>query len=82
MDWNERIENKIDKVLGEISAIKENHAAHNATDSEYYKRTDYLEKEMAPLKRHKNMMEGAAKVLALIGIVAGIAEALILWLKK
>lgn len=77
-EWNNRIENKLDSALKDISEIKLSQATHNAIVETYMERTKLMEKELQPVKRHVDMMSGAVKLITLLGILAGIVEVVIL----
>lgn len=81
-EWNKRIEDKLDSTLKEIAEIKMDQAIHHQESRGYMKRTEVLEQLLPPIKKHVDMVEGAAKLLALLGIVAGIIETVILWMRK
>ena len=59
-------------TLGRLTVSVEDHV----------RRTNLLEEDMKPIKKHVYMVSGALKLVGLMGILAGIAEALFLCLKR
>lgn len=66
-----RIEEKIDRIL-------EEQAKQHVTLIEHTRRSTLLEEDMKPVRRHVAQMQGAIKLLGIIGVIAGIVEALVL----
>lgn len=72
----ERIEDKLDKVAGDQVDIKV-HIAEIKKDLRYHiKRTDLLEADIKPVKKHVATVQAILKILGLISIIAAIAESL------
>lgn len=69
-----RIEDKIDKIAVE-------QAAQHETLKEHTKRSTMLEEDMKPLRKHVAQMQGAIKLVGLLGVVAAIIEAILMVLK-
>lgn len=67
---SEKIEKKLDHISEEIGTIKVTLASQHEVLAEHVRRTNLLEEELKPIKRHVHMVEGAIKLLAIIGIVA------------
>lgn len=72
-----RIENKIDNLSDKIASIDVTLAAQHESLKYHIKRTDLLEKELTPIKKHSVMFQGMLKLLVYVGIVAGIIEAIV-----
>lgn len=72
-DRLERIESKLDKVVEHISSIDSTLAAQHVSLDDHIRRTELLEKDVAPLKAHDNMRAGAFK---LTGLVLGLCAAI------
>jgi len=68
-----RIEDKIDKISDRVSSIDKTLAEQHLSLKEHIKRTNLLEAEVRPIKKHVTMLQGAMR---LIGALAG-ASALI-----
>lgn len=66
-----RIEGKIDKII-------EEQAKQHVTLIEHTRRSTLLEEDMRPVRKHVAQMQGALKLLGVVGAIAGIIEALIL----
>lgn len=65
----ERIEAKIDKVVGHISSIDSTLAANTVSLVDHIRRTELLEADVAPLKKDRNMVYGALKFVGLIATI-------------
>lgn len=72
---------KLDKILNDVGEIKVVQAAQHVTLQEHIRRTELLEEDIKPIKRHVWMIEGAVKLIGLIGIFAGIFEA-VMWMRR
>lgn len=70
----ERIEFKIDTIMVE-------QAKQHTTLQEHTKRSTMLEDDMRPIRRHVDQMRGALKLLGILAMLAGIAEAIVLMLR-
>jgi hypothetical protein len=66
---------KQDKILDKLSVIDTTLAAQHETLKEHIRRTELLESDVAPIKRHVNMVEGIVKFITLIALLAGALEA-------
>lgn len=71
-----RMLDKLDKI--ETTMVKQeiNLARLTVSVEEHVKRTNMLEEDLKPVKRHIAMVEGALKLIALSGIMASIIEAI------
>jgi archaellum component FlaC len=74
------VDQKLDKILNDVGEIKVVQAAQHVTLQEHIRRTELLEEDIKPIKKHVNMVEGALKFIGLMGILAGIYEA-ITWMR-
>jgi tetrahydromethanopterin S-methyltransferase subunit G len=71
----DKIEEKLDKVLEEVSSINVT-MARNTADLEYHiKRTDLLEDQFKPIHTAYNRAEGIFKAIGVIGTVVGLVFA-------
>jgi len=75
------IDQKLDKILNDVGEIKVVQAAQHVTLQEHIRRTELLEEDIKPIKRHVWMTEGIVKFIGLMGVFAGIVE-VILWIRK
>lgn len=75
-NFDKRIETKIDNIIEDIGDIKITLAKQHVTLDEHIRRTEILEEEMKPVKKHVYMVDGALKALGILGILAGILEAI------
>ncbi len=71
----ERIENKIDTATVHLSSIDVTLAKQHVSLVDHIARTELLEKDLAPIKKHVYMIQGAMALITLLGILAGIYEA-------
>lgn len=74
-DWSKRIESKLDSIVEDISSLKVTAAEHHAVLKEHIRRTEILEAEMKPVRQHVYMVNGGVKLVALIGVILAIAQA-------
>lgn len=72
----DKIENKIDKIQDNISSINSTLAAQHESLKVHIKRTDLLEQQIEPIKKHVAMVHGGLKLLGLISVLAAIAESI------
>lgn len=70
----ERIENKIDKIGDHMSSIDVTLSGQHESLKEHIRRTELLERELAPIKKHVNMVDGALKMISIIAALAAILE--------
>lgn len=70
----ERIEVKLDDVSDHIAAIDVTMGQQHISLKEHIRRTNMLEQEMKPLRKHVIMVEGFFKILGILASVAVIAE--------
>lgn len=81
-DWNKRIESKLDTVVADLGAMKITSAEQHVVLKEHIRRTELLEEDMKPVKRHVYMVDGALKLLGVIGTLAVIIEGIMWAVKK
>lgn len=63
--------------VGEIKIVQ---AEQHIILKEHIRRTELLEADIKPVKKHVIMVEGALKFIGLLGILASIVE-VFLWIK-
>lgn len=73
-DRLERIENKLDKVVDEISEIKETTAKQQVSLDYHIKRTDLLEEKLEPVEAHVQLVSSLFKIIGGIAVIAGIVS--------
>lgn len=74
----ERIENKIDETADHMASIDVTLGQQHISLREHIRRTNALEAELKPIKRHVYMIEGFFKVLGVLASIAVIIEAIII----
>lgn len=76
MDNNrlERVEEKLDKVVEHISSIDVTLAKQHISLKDHIRRTELLEQQVEPIKKHVNMVQGALKLIGLVSVCLGIVE--------
>lgn len=67
-------ESKLDKIQEDVSEIKTHLAVYNEQLKIHIRRSDLLEEQMAPVKKHVDMVNGALKLIGVLAAVAAIAE--------
>lgn len=76
----DRIEMKLDAVEARIGSIDVTLAAQHEQLVVHIKRTDLLEREIKPISKHVQQVQGAGKLLAIIATIAGIVAGFaVLW---
>jgi len=66
---------KLDNIQKDVNEIKVHLAEYNVLLDVHIKRSNMLEDKMIPIERHVNMVDGALKLLGIIGVLAAIVEA-------
>jgi len=69
-----RLEVKVDKVLERVGNIDVTLAAQHESLKDHIRRTELLEGEIEPIKKHVAMVGGAMKALGVLALLAGIVE--------
>ncbi len=76
----DRIEDKITVVDQRINSIDITLAAQHSQLVEHIKRTAILERELKPVNKHVQQMQGAGKLLGLLALIASIVAGFaVLW---
>ena len=70
----ERIENKIDGIKDHLSDINVTLASQHESLSTHIKRSDLLEAQMIEMRSQTDSIKGAAKLIKVLAILAGIIE--------
>lgn len=70
-------DDKLDKILENISRIDVTLARQNVTLEEHVRRTELLEDQVRPIGHKIAMFEGALKLLGVLGILAAIVEGIV-----
>lgn len=76
-----KVETKLDKIDDSITRIDITLARQSEILDVHVKRTNILEDSLKPIERHVNMVQGAIKLILILGTIAGIIEAIVM-LKK
>ena len=74
MDDTKRIEDKLDKIVDTQVEQAVTLARLTVSVEDHVMRTNILQEAIEPIKRHAAMVEGALKLIALMGIAATIIE--------
>lgn len=72
-----RIEDKVDKIIDKIGSIDVTLAAQHVSLTDHIRRTELLEKEIEPIKKHVSMVHGAMKLIGLGTVLASVVEAIL-----
>lgn len=70
----DRIEAKLDDVSDHLASIDVTLGQQHISLKEHIRRTNVLEQEIKPIRKHVNMVEGFFKILGILASVAVIAE--------
>ncbi len=76
MEWQTRIEDKIDRISNKIETINITLVKQESNLQEHMRRTDIaeanlalLKEELSPIKTHISKVEGGLKLIGIIGIL-------------
>lgn len=72
-----RIEDKIDKVMEHVSSLDITSAKQQISLDYHIKRTDILENDIKPIKKHVERIHGALKFIGLVALLGGVVETVI-----
>lgn len=75
------VDQKLDKIVDTLGQQAVTLERLTVTVEDHVRRTNILEADMAPIKKHVWMVNGALKLIGLMGILAAVAEGLAVWLK-
>lgn len=64
------------EIRDRLSGIESRLTQYNTLLKEHIRRTELLEKDVAPIKRHVYMLQGGASLLALLALIAAIVQVL------
>jgi hypothetical protein len=77
----DKLEEKIDKIVDKVGEINTTLAAQHVTLEEHIRRTELLEGEILPIKKHVTIVNAFMKLLGLLvagGVVTEIVKFLII----
>lgn len=73
----DRIETKIDRIHERLNSVDVTLAAQHVSLETHIKRTDLIEAQMEPVKRHVAMMHGAVKVVGMAAVLVGMVTGML-----
>lgn len=76
------VDQKLDKIVDTLGQQAITLERLTVTVEDHVRRTNILEADIAPIKRHVWMVNGALKLIGLLATFAAIAEGLAVWLRK
>ena len=71
-----KLDSKVDKISDRLSSVDVTLARQHESLDTHIKRTEILEEKLEPVEKHVAMMNGALKLLGIIGVLVGILEGL------
>lgn len=71
----DKINDRLEKMVDRLGSIDRTLVRQEGQLAEHIRRTELLEDEVRPIKAHVSHVEGAAKLVALLALVAGILKA-------
>lgn len=77
MEKLDKIEKKLDVVIDRIGSIDVTLAKQHVSLTEHMRRTELLESDIAPIKKHVAMVHGALKLIGLVAVVIGAIEGIV-----
>lgn len=75
-DRNWRIERKLDSITEKVGAVQITLAAQHEVLAEHVRRTNILEAKIEPIQKHVSRVEGALKLIGILGVIATILESI------
>ena len=69
-----KIQDKLDKIIDVQSNQAKTLERLTVTVEDHVRRTSILEEDVRPIKKHVAMVEGALKLIAMLGMLATILE--------
>jgi len=82
MSENNRLENKVDKIIDDTTEIKITLAKQHIVLVEHESRSTKLENIVLPIHKKFMMLEGALKFIGIISVILGIIEAIRMMIGK
>ncbi len=76
------VDQKLDKIVDTLGQQAVTLERLTVTVEDHVRRTNILEADIVPIKKHVNMVQGAFKFIGLMATMAAIAEVLVLWIRK
>ena len=70
---DEKIDTKFDKVEFRLDSVDRTLIKQEANLGEHMRRTELLELEVAPIKKHVVMVQGVLKFIGVVSLIVGIA---------
>lgn len=71
-----RVADKLDAILEKITQITVSIAKIEVDVAHHIKRTDLLEKQVEPMKKHADELSGVVKFFKILALVIGVIEAI------
>lgn len=71
----------LEKIFNKLHTIDITLAAQHESLKDHMRRTELLEKDLEPVKKHVFMVNGAIKLISIIGVLAAIIEVIHVILK-
>lgn len=69
-----RLINKVDEIMEKLNVMTISIAKMEVDVAHHIKRTDLLEEQIEPMKKHANELSGVVKFLKLLGAIIGVRE--------
>lgn len=69
-----RLINKVDEIMEKLNVMTISIAKMEVDVAHHIKRTDLLEEQIEPMKKHANELSGVVKFLKLLGAIIGVIE--------
>ena len=71
-----RIPAKLDEIIDKLGKVNVSIAKIEVDVAHHIHRTDLLEEQVAPMKKHSDELAGVIKFLKLLGIIVALVEAI------
>ena len=75
------IDIKLDKIADTLTTQAVTLERLTVTVEDHVRRTNILEEDIKPIKKHVWMVNGALKLIGVVAMLAAIVEVLVIWIK-
>lgn len=72
LDQLQKMDAKVDKIDDRLTSVDKTLIKQEMNLAEHMRRTDLLESDLKPVKRHVVMLEGGLKLMGVVSLVIGL----------
>jgi len=77
----DKIEEKLDKISDRLGSIDSTLASQHTSLVDHIRRTELLEEDMKPIRKHVAMIQGVLKAIGILASAAVIVELIVMLIK-